>query len=517
MNHKMNNWQSKLISIDKAGKLKYHKDKDGFIIPDFSYAGYSNANKEIPDIPVVLEIKPMQGDNTARIQQQLDYLGSLSINSDGFRGALLLSEGTFDVYGTIYIKHSGVILRGRGSEEDDSKNTIILAKGNYPDKRDIIVLGNPEIIDWEKKKEITKQNITTPTINAGGMTFEVENVTSYQVGDQIMIYHPCSRKWVEAVDFGGVSAPEENRWTEGLLPIIYNRYITKIVNNKITIDAPVYYTLNNQLSQSYIYKPDMSGTICNIGLEHVRIHIETSGGKDDENHAWQAVRIQSAENGWVKNCVMRHFGQSGVITNYASRFTIENCKAIDPVSKIEGERGYNFNAYIYSQLILFKNCYARNGRHHYVSNGTSFTSGIVFLRCISDAAYNANEGHRKWTTGMLNDNLKEINIRPVKGWRKYVYHSQFVLGLYNRRNYGTGHGWSAAHSVCWNCDMDKHYGKIVVQKPPTAQNYAIGCFAKDITGMYKITSNYKAGYVEGKNKLGLIPESLYEAQLKARI
>ena len=516
----MNNWQSKLVSLSETNELVYHKDKDGFVIPDFSYAGYCNANKGIPDVPIVLEIEPKQGDNTKYIQEHIDYLGTLPIKEDGFRGALLLKEGIFEVYGTIYINDDGILLCGKGSEEDSSKNTIILAKGNSPDKRDVIVMGNPECIKWTDKEE-QKQHVTTPKINVGDVTFEIENADSYEVGDQIMIYHPCSQGWVEAVKYGGVLAPKkgekDNRWTEGLLPIIYNRYITKIRNNEITIDAPVYYTLDNSLSQSYVYKPDMSGTIYNVGLENIRIDIEISGNKYDENHAWQSIRVQSAENGWVRNCVMFHFGQSGIITNYVSRFTIENCKAIDPIGKIEGERGYNFNAYIYSQLILFKDCYARNGRHHYVSNGTTLTSGIVFLRCVSDVAYNANEGHRKWTTGMLYDNLKEINIRPVTGWRKYVYHSQFVLGLYNRRNYGTGHGWSAAHSVCWNCNMDKHYGKIVIQKPPTAQNYAIGCSAKDITGMYKITSNYAPGHIEGKNKNGLIPESLYEAQLNSRI
>lgn len=166
---------------------------------------------------------------------------------------------------------------------------------------------------------------------------------------------------------------------------------------------------------------------------------------------------------------------------------------------------YNFNTYVYSQLNLFSNCYARNGRHHYVSNGTSSASGNVFLRCTSDAINNSNEGHRQWTQGMLYDNHKEINLKR-----------DFVLGLYNRVNMGTGHGWAAVHSVLWNCDVDDTYGKIGLQQPPTAQNYAIGCFAKTITGNPVNATNFPIGYVEGKNKAGLVPNSLYEAQLAAR-
>jgi len=143
---------------------------------------------------------------------------------------------------------------------------------------------------------------------------------------------------------------------------------------------------------------------------------------------------------------------------------------------------YNFNTYVYSQLNLFKNCYASKGRHHYISNGTSSTSGNVFLRCTSDAINAANEGHRQWTQGMLYDNHKEINLKR-----------DFVLGLYNRVAMGTGHGWAAVHSVLWNCDVDATYGKIALQQPPTAQNYAIGCFAKTITGNPISATNFPIG------------------------
>ena len=196
---------------------------------------------------------------------------------------------------------------------------------------------------------------------------------------------------------------------------------------------------------------------------------------------------------------------SDAITEACTRSTFEDCSAIDPVAIITGERMYNFNTYVYSQLNLFRNNFANNGRHHYISNGTSTTSGNVFLRCISDAVNSVNEGHRQWTQGMLYDNHKETNLKR-----------DFVLGLYNRVAMGTGHGWSAVHSVLWNCDVTSNYGKIGLQKPPTGQNYAIGCQAKTITGRPISNSNFPIGFVEGQNKPNLYPQSLYEAQLNAR-
>src|SRR5690606_25498542 len=82
----------------------------------------------------------------------------------------------------------------------------------------------------------------------------------------------------------------------------------------------------------------------------------------------------------------------------------------------------------------------------------------------SDGAYTSSEGHRRWGTGFLYDNHKETGVRSP-GLR--------TLGIYNRGSYGTGHGWALAHSAAWGCNMGD--ASLVVQKPPTAQNYGIGC------------------------------------------
>ncbi|MDR0232399.1 MAG: hypothetical protein LBI82_09815 [Dysgonamonadaceae bacterium] len=501
--------QTDLVKIGNDGRLIYSPDPDGFVIPDFSYAGYHNGNADIPVVPVVKEISPIPGDNTAHIQAAINEVGKLGKNERGIRGALLLKAGKYEVYGTIQVKYDGVILRGEGNGSLDATSTIIYAKGNSPDQRDVIALGNTSQNRWNSKVSNTQKNITDAIVPVGSMSFSVEDATIYREGDLIAIYHPCTAAWVEAVDRGGVPPPvdgaSDNRWTVNQLPIIYHRYITAISGNKITIDAPVFYTLNKSLSQSYIYKINVSSTPIykEVGIENLRVDIESEGGTD-ENHAWQAIRFRSVENCWAKDVVAKGFGQSGFITDCCTRTTIEDCRAIDPVSAVTGERRYNFNTYVYSQLILFKNCYANDGRHHYVSNGTSSASGNVFLNCISDRVNNVNEGHRQWTQGMLYDGHKEENLIRA-----------FVLGLYNRVDMGTGHGWSAVHSVLWNCDVTS-IGTIGLQKPPTAQNYAIGCTAKSITGRPVSDSDFPIGYVERHNQPVTQIPSLYLAQLNDR-
>lgn len=509
--HAQTAWQSELISVDSKGNLTYKPDKNGYVIPNFSHAGYKGGGIELPVVSTVKEISAIPGDNTKQIQDAINYVGSLPKNSDGIRGALLLKAGKYDIFGTLYLKYDGVVLRGEGQGSDPLSSTIIYARGNSPSQRDVILVGSSSQVSGTSEINGTRSKITESVVPVGSYTFNVENSSLYKVGDRITIYHPASRAWVEAVNYGGVPYPDpsapgdpDERWVEGQLPIIYNRYIKSINGNQITIDAPVFYSLNKSISECYIFKPNMNGLVNQVALENLRIDIETLGGTD-EAHAWQAARFKSCENSWAKNCTFIHFGQSGIITEACTRSTFTECSAIDPVAIITGERMYNFNTYHYSQLNLFTNCYASNGRHHYVSNGTSTTSGNVFLRCISDATNSVNEGHRQWTQGMLYDNHKEKNLKR-----------DFVLGLYNRVAMGTGHGWAAAHSVLWNCDVDATYGKIGLQKPPTAQNYAIGCLAKTITGTPISDSNFPLGYVEGKNLPGLQPSSLYEAQLAER-
>ena len=85
-------WQSALLTV-QDNTLVYHPDADGFVLPDFSHAGYMGGDGQIPDGPTVSTITPVSGDNTAHIQAAVDAVGKLPM-VNGIRGALLLSAGT---------------------------------------------------------------------------------------------------------------------------------------------------------------------------------------------------------------------------------------------------------------------------------------------------------------------------------------------------------------------------------------------------------------------------------------
>jgi hypothetical protein len=511
-------WQSAKVYYDGNGKLAYVRDAVGNQIPDFSYAGYKNGNVPIPTIAVVDSVSPIPGDNTTNIQNAINRVASRSLDVNGFRGALLMKAGKYRVSGTLLLDASGVVLRGVGEGSDTTSNTIIYATGDSVTQSEVLIAGGgtggSNSSAWSGALT-SNVNIITDSVHVGDYTFQVADASPFSVGDNIVIYHPDTTPWKRAVQWGGVpnDTGVTSYWAGVTIPIKYNRFITAIDGNNITVDAPVFNTLVRSLSQSYIYRTDRNNIKTNIGIENLRVDIinpynqsPTNASGDERHHSQNAIWLGKIEDAWIKHCTTLHFVHAGFITSIATRITIDSCSAIDPISIIDGSRRYNFCVYTASQLILFSNCYASYPRHAYVSNGTSTVSGVVFYNCTADESYNASEGHRLWSQGLLYDNFKDINTN--------VTSSNHVLGLYNRGDMGSGHGWAAAHSVAWNCNTGT--SAIIIQKPPTAQNYSIGCFGNVTGAKPPAPFSQPQGYIEGTNVSGLNPQSLYKAQFNDR-
>ncbi|NRA11659.1 MAG: hypothetical protein HRT57_06875, partial [Crocinitomicaceae bacterium] len=499
-------WQSSLVQLNiTTGELSYTAEAtSGIKIPDFSRAGYKGGGVPLPTVLVKLTISPISGDNTAHIQNAIDAVSAMPMDSNGFRGAVLLNSGVYEVRGTLEINTSGVILRGTGRGNNTTTNTHLMGTGDSPSERSIIEMGGMDNTKFEGEIAGTQTDIISAFVAAGDKKFVVADASSFQVGDNIIIRHPCTQDWIDAVDGGGTDSDPD--WEVGDEPIIFNTRIEKIRCDTIYTNSPVFSSLNRSLAQSYIYKYDRDGLVENVGIENIRIDIEYDlSDPTDKNHAKRAVEISLVENAWVKGCEFSHFYYSGVELETANYVTISDCHALKPKGPTSGGYKYNFNVTAASQNILFTNCVASEARHAFVSNGASTVAGIVFHKCTSISPLTSSEGHRRWTTGLLYDCFIDSGYNPGR-----------VISLINRGSWGTGHGWSSANSVVWNSDVTRpgSDGKIVVQRPPTAQNFAIGCKGI-VTGVGPY--QHPAGFIEGSNNSNLlVPNSLYEGQLTSR-
>jgi hypothetical protein len=500
-------WQSVIVNFDNTGNLQYKADANQNRVVDFSWAGYKNSNIPLPFVTnIISTLNPIPGDNTTAINNAITAAASLTPDANGFRGVILLKKGTYEIQGTIKLNVSGVIVRGEGNS---STGTVLQATGNTPVQRTVFVAGGGTSAQW-KQVGTVKTNITSSFVQVGSTQFTVASTTGFAVGDEICVYHPSSQAWITAVGNGGVDTAAP--WTPGQIDIMCNRTILSISGNTVTIDAPIMNHLDLSLTQSYIYKIDKTTTRTKIGIENLRIDIQNWTSYRDENHAWEGLVMADIEDSWAKNVTTLHFGQSGFQTFTANRITIDSCQALWPCATLSGSYRDNFQIDEWSSNILVSHCTADSARHSFEVSGTSKAMGIVFLRCTATNATNPSEGHFHWPTGLLYD-----------CFRDYGTMTDVVLGLYSRGSMGTNHGWAAAHSVAWNCDLRRTpvttYGDMICQQPPTAQNYMIGGYAY-VNRSNKIPfPQYPLGYVEGVNNTTakLTPESLFEEQLKERL
>ena len=278
--------------------------------------------------------------------------------------------------------------------------------------------------------------------------------------------------------------------------------VTAIDGDTIEIDAPLACSLDKKYGGGHIYRYRQPGRIEQCGVENLRGDSvfdasipdpRRKGEYADENHAWQLVTFDKADDCWMRNVTAIHFGYAcGEIRRYTRHITIQDCVNLEPVSIVTGARRYSFN--MKGTLSLVQRCYSERGRHDYVMHDRA-PGPNVFVDCMAVTAYDDTGPHHRWSTGTLYDCLR------IDGNR---------IRIQDRGDWGTAHGWAGANQVVWNCEAEKGF---VVQNPPTAQNWAIGCIGPKAKPRLE-------GRPEGNwDSYGkhVVPRSLYLAQLEERL
>jgi hypothetical protein len=478
-------WQSKHVILQKNNTLDYKPDAEGNTIPDFSKVGYASGERNIPDIPVVLVIEHVLGDNRENIQKAIDKVAALPIGKDGFRGAILLEKGTYNVNGSINIHHSGIVIRGQGSGEGGT-----LIRETATEKIDLFRFsGSGRIAQMEK----TKTAIAESFVPVGRKYIELENASQFAVGDSVLLYRPATDNWIHDLKMDQiVERAGTKQWEAAGYHLYFERIVTGIHGNKVYLDNPVVMQMDKKYGGGYLLKYTYKGRIKNCGIENLAME-STYQSETDENHGWTAINFSKVDQGWARNVVARYFGQGCVNIDGGSRnISVFDSKSLDAKSQITGGRRYSFNCN--GQLNLIKNCYSTEGRHDYVTGGRVLGPN-VFTNCKSRNAHSDIGPHHRWSCGTLYDQIDtdgQINIQ-------------------DRGHMGSGHGWAGVTQVVWNCRSPK----TAVQSPwVSGKNYCIGLIGGKYPGHF---NDRPDGEWEGLNQPGLVPESLYDAQLKTRM
>ena len=459
-----------------TGNITYVEEEDGYRVPDYSYAGYALSETEIPWVTVKAFVPGQQEDATAAIQAAIDYVSGLPMGADGFRGAVLLDKGEFRLHGSLRLHTSGVVLRGHGSGEGGTK---LMGMGK---QRDAFVY----IEGKDDRKTGIPVNITDRYLPVNASVVTVADPVFFKTGDPVRIHRPSTQEWIDAVgcnEFGG--GLYTMTWRPGDKDLFFDRRITKIEGSRITLDAPLTNAIEQEYGGATIMTYDWPGRISRVGVEGIAFESDYDRTNEkDEDHRWFGVVMNHVENAWVRQVLFRHLAGSAVfVQEEASKVTVEDCISEHPVSEIGGFRRYTY--YTMGQQVLFQRCSAIYGWHDFAI-GQCATGPTAFVNCESLYPYNFSGGVASWATGVLFD------VVVIEGGN---------ITMMNRGQDGNGAGWNMVNSTLWNTTA----AKIENYRPPTAQNWAMGPWAK-----------YKGDGYWYEIDVNLQPRSLFYAQLNAR-
>ena len=503
---------SKVVFMGDDGKLVYVPDYRGNRMPDYSGAGYKNGKEKIPDAPAVIEVKPSGGDDTEAIQAAIDYVSSLPARDDGIRGAVQLSKGVFQVSGMFTMATDGVVLRGSGNdnanavdvfatgpvesyvkEHADTSGTIILLTTTIPETRMLDIGGTGGATAVKN----TDSKITDNYVPTGANSFTVEDASSFAVGDDIIIEQTGNMAWVHEIGMDQIpprttvdanvknnESSGINQWTEQTWK--FERQITAVEGNKITIDIPVAGAIAEKWGGAKIYKYTDTGRVQNVGIENMRVVAAwtlNENNVDMTYHAGELVTIKNAKDIWIRNVTTEHLNLYNInISSSAKRITVEDFYDLvapytfymGPDYESTGRTNYTtlvyvgrYGVYIAGQQVLVNRVHGTNLRHM-VEYSSRAAGPNVTYDGESLTYFNQMGPHQYWSVAGLYDN--------VDG----------AIHIQNRLNMGSGHGWSGAWFTAWNCT-----DRLAVQKPPTAQNWAIGHIGEYSAGDYP---QFEKGY-----------------------
>ena len=465
------------VRVSPDGSLQYETDARGNRLLDFSHAGYRGGGVPLPRVAGVVRVEPVSGDDGARIQAALDHVADLPPGENGFRGAVVLAPGEFEVEKSLYIRTGGIVLRGSGSLPG---GTQLVATGTGRETL-LRVLG-----ETDRAGEGEGTAITDAYVPVGATRVSVARPEGFAGGDRVIVHRPSPPEWIRQVGMDTAPARTHYKWRAGTVDLEWDRTVVAVDGDQLVLDAPLTTALEAELGGGTVRHYDGPGRISDVGIEHLRMRSAFDPAHPaDEEHAWMAIEIDAAENVWVDDVTALHFVSSVVdIGRGARAVTVSDCASLAPVSEQGGYRRHAFHSS--GQQVLFLRCFSEYGRCDFTF-GHQAAGPNVFLYCKTRQSSDMSGSIGSWASGLLFDNV-------------HVDGGQLRLGNLEIRYGGTG--WAAAHSVLWQSSASQ----VIVRSPPGALNYGIGVWGEF----------YGEGRWQQSNEF-VSPGSLYVAQLRERM
>ena len=480
----------------QGGRLMYKTTPAGDRIMDFSSAGYRGGGVSLPDVPVKRTVSPSNGeDDAARIQAAINEVSALPLEG-GFRGAVLLTPGTFSCASIIAIEAEGVVLRGSGSEKGGT--TIRMTGAPHVALTIGSTARRPRSRSAERAAggKAVETTVIDAYVPSGATSFHVADGAGLALGDSIAIRHPVTAAWVKFMQMDDLTRDgKPQTWIKTGATITTERTIAAISGNTITLNVP----LSDSFDAKYLNPPGTkveklppSESVSQSGIEHLHIECPPQAINHTEAH-FSAMRIDGRDC-WAQDVAADETMNSVGVTGM--RITLAHI-SVNRKAKHQGSSKPAEFAPNGTQVLLDR-CSVTADNVWFAATGAGVAGPVVLLNCTFKGDGSA-EAHQRWSTGLLYDNC----VAP-----------DGAIEFRNRGAMGSGHGWTMGWGVAWNCRAKA----FLVQNPPGALNWMIGCIGKTESAPrpFDKSPDLAGGTIDS---LGtpVAPQSLYLAQLLERL
>lgn len=470
--------RSAWVYPNKKGQLVYKTTAAGDRIMDFSYAGYKGGGVALPDVPVKKKISPSGGaDDTQLVQAAIDEVAAFPLQN-GFRGTVLLSPGIFTCAASLNIHTSGVVLRGSGTKATTIKMT-----------------GAPHaaVLIGTAGKQVAEKN-NTPVVEtylpAGTNTFTLADAAAFTAGEIIIVKKPVTEAWIHLMVMDNLKRDgKPQTWIGKNSALMMERKITAVAGNKITIDVP----LADGGKGVTISKAMPSVRITDVGVE--QLHIQCAPLEIDYGHApYSGIKI-NADDCWVKDVYCEE--TMNTTTLAGNRITMQQVVVTHTYTNLGASKPTDFS--LEGSQNLIDRCAVTGGNTYFVWTAGLRAGPNVILNSTFRGHGSRIQPHMRWSTGLLVDNCTVADGN---------------IDFMNRGVAGSGHGWTMGWAVAWNC-VAKTY---IIQNPPGAANWAIGCIGDRMqtARLFDSSPVLPDGNFDSHAK-PVVPQSLYLAQLSVRL
>jgi hypothetical protein len=369
------------------------------------------------------------------------------------------------------------VLRGAG------RGKTILRKTGYDRGAAIYIEGTRDVV--------TKGTFDVADVKPGALSISLTaHLSPLTAHDRVMICRPSTQEWIDYLDcasFGGGKRMGYWAWHPGDIDLRWNRQITAVNGNQITLNAPITCSIEQRWGGAKAIVYENKGLISECGIENLSLESDYDHARPlDEDHCWDGIYVAEAENCWVRMVNFQHFaGSAVVLQKSAQQITVEDCISQHPVSEIGGYRRRTFLTF--GEMTLFQRCYSAYGINDFAVGHTA-AGPNAFVQCESYESYGPSGAISSWAPGILFDIVNiDGNDIVFKNWELEKF----------------GAGWSTANSTMWQSTAS---GLFCYSPDSLNRNYSRGCWGQ-------IQGNGE--YTEMNEHVK--PYSLFASQLEKRL